>query len=568
MVARPFALVVALGCASCSTPIVGADAASDTGRRCATGSTLGCAGVVGDDTFADFRAGDLGRSVARLYVQARGTLETVHRNDLDGDGFIDAVVPSFRSTTSLLDSFVYWGSGAGVGPTSPRSPLPTSGADDAVAADLDADGRPDIVFANQRDDTTTHVDSVVYWGGDARSYDARTPLPTVGAQGVEVADIDADGWLDVVLADVFDDGAVLVGDSLVYLGSATGFDAARRIVLPVLGAVAVCVADLDADGNADLLLPAEQATRIFFGPGLTRTQDLPGVGAYGCSIADLDQDGDLDAVITHRYDFLAGSGGPSLTESRIYHGGPGGLIASDYEALPSIWAGEPTVGDFDGNGWLDIVVPHTRDDPGPSASYETSSHLYYRTDGGAALRDQTFETRGTYDVVARDWNADGHLDLLFGSLQDDAGDVEVGSRLFLGSPVGPTGAFLVIPSVGPLGLVSSDAGNTWDRSDVEHFESRALDLGSPRDLAWLEIVAEVPRTTALRVRPRSEYGFAPLPTRPGSRRHHGSAPMERRRRRTALARHRSRPRTGLRGTCSTVSSSRCRAQSTRRSSTA
>jgi hypothetical protein len=79
---------------------------------------------------------------------------------------------------------VYWNSAVGFNPAN-RTELPTQGAVGNSVDDLNYDGYPDIVFGNLLDDWSNfQIDSYIYWGGpDGYSEARRQGLPTQGGYG-------------------------------------------------------------------------------------------------------------------------------------------------------------------------------------------------------------------------------------------------------------------------------------------------------------------------------------------------------------------------------------------------
>ena len=67
--------------------------------------------------------------------------------------------------------------------------IPSSGAWEAAIGDLNADGMPELVFANRRNGSgQTNADSTIYWNsGTIYSTANRTGLSTMGAAGVSIA---------------------------------------------------------------------------------------------------------------------------------------------------------------------------------------------------------------------------------------------------------------------------------------------------------------------------------------------------------------------------------------------
>jgi hypothetical protein len=520
---RCAATVVAGQClieGACRT--AGSTAGSDFCRVCdpATSATewaVSCTASVVDDTHEDFLAGDLGRSVANLYVHASGSVQSVQRRDVDGDGFVDAVIANYYdNSTRRIDSYVYHGSATGISPTGRRTALPTLGALDAAAADLNADGFVDLVFANHHNDSTHRTDSFVYWGSATGfSATARTALPTLGAYAVAVADLDRNGWLDLVFANYYD-GASYNTTSYVYLGSAAGFSPASRIALPTVGPLDVCVADFDGDRFLDLLFASyysgsSYATNslIYYGsasgPDPMRTTALPTLGARGCAVADLDRDGDLDVLFGNHT-----NGSTGFVNSRIYLGSATGPNPASFTEFATAWAGRPSIADLDGNGWLDLIVPMAYN----GSTHRTNSRVFYRSTGGAFTGTEFYATIGAFDVTALDWNADGHLDLLWTS-HVDGSNYRVDSQYFPGSAMGPRATpTMTFPSFGSLSAISTDAGHTYDRGWVEEFVSRVFDLGSAVEPTWIDFDADVPMGTQLRLQVRSAADVDALATAP------------------------------------------------------
>jgi len=102
--------------------------------------------------------------------------------------------------------------------------------------DLNQDGYKDIVFSNRFDNSTSSLRSYIYWGSDS-GYSALDleSLPTHGASGVSVSDLNRDGFLDLVLSNSFTDGSEDI-DSYIYWGSGTGYSVSNMDSLPTHGA--------------------------------------------------------------------------------------------------------------------------------------------------------------------------------------------------------------------------------------------------------------------------------------------------------------------------------------------
>jgi hypothetical protein len=265
-------------------------------------------------------------------------------DDLDGDGWLDLVFSVWAlAGVHETNSLIFWGSAAGFSDAN-RTELPTYGALGNAIADLDGDGYKDVVFANYGANADNLVDSYIYWGS-ASGFDPadRTDLPGRGPHGVLAADLDGDGFGEVVLANYFD-GQTHELDSTIYWGSASGFDEADRTDLPTFGAVGLAARDLDDDGYTDLLVSNSTShlgmslhvpdSSIFWGSATgfdeANRTDLPTRGAYGTSVNDLDDDGWLDLVIVNYFDVITYD-----LDSYVYWGSASGFSESDRTDLPT-----------------------------------------------------------------------------------------------------------------------------------------------------------------------------------------------------------------------------------------
>ena len=156
------------------------------------------------------------------------------------------------------------------------------------AADLDGDGRTDLIASRLEDGRSYETESVVFWNGaDGFSPRRITTLPTKGAMGCTAADLDGDGRPEIVFNNTMagpsqndpDFPAVrLLG------GSGGSFDPKRRLELPAGGTNTYVLADLDRDGHADLVCTGRDGLRLFHGgpDGLRpdRCTLLPGRGEF------------------------------------------------------------------------------------------------------------------------------------------------------------------------------------------------------------------------------------------------------------------------------------------------
>jgi hypothetical protein len=215
--------------------------------------------------------------------------------DVDQDGFLDIVFANFRNQTSTtIDSWIYWGD-AGNYSVGDRSGLGTDGAYGALVADLNEDGFNEVVFSNFWDLATFNKSTVIHWG-TAAGFSGSTVLPMQGGTDMSAADLDGDGDLDLLQSCQRTDGPIYSIDSYIYWNDAGTFSPADRQPLETYGAVTNIVQDLDGDGTLDLAIANwyddvsfERDSFIYWGTtGVYSAADrtgLPTIGGAGVAAA-------------------------------------------------------------------------------------------------------------------------------------------------------------------------------------------------------------------------------------------------------------------------------------------
>jgi hypothetical protein len=342
-------------------------------------------------------------------------LNTAIARDLNGDGISDLVVGSSTNVVAFL------GQKSGLS-TTRWTELPADNCHAVEAADLNGDGRVDLVVANAGVESHPPK-SVVYWGTE-QGYRAEqaTTLPTRSAMSVKAADLNSDGFPDLLFGNVNTSEAV---PAQIFWGGPDGFAEDRRKELTAFSAIGVGVADLDRDGHPDVVLmnhlsgsgEGAMPTSIFWGSKSHRysaalsTQLQPG-GYMMYKTADLDDDGWPDLVV--------------VTAGRpwVWWGGPDGFDAKRRTELPitSQPGGNNVAGlgvaDLDRDGHLDVVcVGRLNTDPkegGPRAfivyggadRFATARAEMFRLPGGSG-------TAGALSLTIVDLNQDGWLDMIF-----------------------------------------------------------------------------------------------------------------------------------------------------------
>lgn len=314
--------------------------------------------------------------------------------DLDHSGDDEIVVASSQLTVIDQDSSGTY--------TVTNHPLPTNAAPVTVAAaDLDDDGWPDVVTAN-------HAGSVSVFPnlGDG-TLGSRSDIGTVATPvDLTIRDLDRDGFLDLVLAnDEAHAVEVLWGDGTGAFPSVSPLD-----VGSTNGGHSVAVADLDGDGRFEVVTGRSNDTRLWvvphlgartFGPVDLITTPL-GLGVPAV-VRNLDVEGDgtddlmVRQVTVNKVSFLHNG-----TELAVEIDCNGNGIPDQCEALP----------DCDGDGVPDECEIAGQDCNGngvPDACDITSGTS--ADTNGNGLPDECEGTTSGPNLVRGDCNADGQGDI-------------------------------------------------------------------------------------------------------------------------------------------------------------
>jgi hypothetical protein len=212
-------------------------------------------------------------------------------NDFNGDGISDLFMADHGWDAPPFPGFqnqLMLGTGIGFVDASSRLPVLSDFSHNAAAGDINGDGRVDILVANNALGDPGKASYFLINRGDAGFELDRSRLPvslrgvnTPTTWAVEIADMDKDGKVDLLVGRVEDQGAA---PSRIYWNPGSGdFSSAQVTQLPdmgrfvaggLYGVIEVQAFDLNADGLADIQLSAYD--RSFKGLGTQFFYNLGG----------------------------------------------------------------------------------------------------------------------------------------------------------------------------------------------------------------------------------------------------------------------------------------------------
>jgi len=389
-----------------------------------------------EDSFADFRDGIFDASGQNLYVTAAGKIVNIHRFDLNDDGYLDFMLGNSHDFVHNPAPALFTQTNGRKG--SQISHLPMNGSVCGAVADMNKDGFLDLILCPNYDITSYRRYARIFWGGkDGWVRQRFGTLSTILAKAVSIADIDCDGWDDILILNGsrWSDKKGSENVLRIYWGSEESFDQGNSKDILLGAGNSMVVKDLDSDDRPDVAImqrpvlydaddkeitDLNSEMLVYWNDDIKQGGSFPkpqridlktdAVGSF--EVIDLNKDGRLDFVIT---------GG----EKTLFHINPSTKVKIyDYSGLIHVpgtgkrrWgrlveiqtpvASGFGIGDLNNDGRIDVVLCNMK------ADKESVTIMWGDANGKFNTRSvKKIDLAKIESVAVDDVDRDGNLDIV------------------------------------------------------------------------------------------------------------------------------------------------------------
>jgi len=304
-----------------------------------------------------------------------------------------------------------------------------------LAADVNNDGKQDVVVVSYGDGSNPNTVAVFLGNGDGTVQPAILSPAGVGATVALAYDFNGDNKLDL---------AVLAGGNVAILpGNGNGAFGAP-VNYPAGESLSLVLGDFNGDGHADLILGGFQSLSVMLGNSNGSFQSAVGLTetftATYMAVGDFNNDKKLDLAVT---DF----NGNTLS---ILLGDGTGKFASQNEYIAGISPTNIMAVDVDGDGNLDVVIGQGHPDVLTTDFYSDYVTVFFGRGDGTLIGPPAYNVGSSLTSMAlADFNGDGVPDLAV-----------VGPQIWIllsaGNGTFSTPVQIAIPSVSASSVAAAD----------------------------------------------------------------------------------------------------------------
>ncbi|GGG22305.1 hypothetical protein GCM10011344_23810 [Dokdonia pacifica] len=284
--------------------------------------------------------------------------------DADNDGDLDAFVVTFGANGQGKKNYFYRNNGDGSFTYEPTIAMgiPLTYSEMANWIDVNNDQNLDLYFTN----SVGNLRNLYFENQGDMSFESVTNLAITGevraSRSIDWVDYDQDGDNDLFVTNEENSRNALYRND----GPNTFTQIFNLVIVDqTRNSAGSSWGDIDNDGDFDLFVAnygsSGQANQLFINNNGSFVEDTssiiatPLTNSFGSSFGDIDNDGDLDLLVCNS--FLAGQN----TNFVYINDGAGNFSLDTTSSLANHqgWTFGTAFGDFDNDGWLDVILANT-----------------------------------------------------------------------------------------------------------------------------------------------------------------------------------------------------------------
>lgn len=370
--------------------------------------------------------------------------------DVDNDGDIDVVVANAGQDKDVL--LINLGNGFFEDQSYRLQVMNSEVSTDVDFADIDNDGDLDLGVAKSGFGGGGQCRILINDGKGFFSEETTIRLPPLSAstRDLDFGDVDGDGDVDIVMANVYVFGANVSRQNRILINNGHGYfidetlkpdGTPYRFPIDNASPRSVVLGDVDNDGDLDIVWANRidnefmgdydgPQNRLWLNDGLGFFQDvtderfpIDADSSRDVAMGDVDNDGDLDIYFGNAIADNSFTGGGQ--QNRLYiNNGNGYFTDETTMRIPTLGKITKSVdfGDVDNDGDLDIVEANSRHENGHQAPLPGQQNRILINDGNGFFTDESvyglfsrrrlpFRIDNSYDIDLGDVDGDGDLDM-------------------------------------------------------------------------------------------------------------------------------------------------------------
>ena len=294
--------------------------------------------------------------------------EDVRVSDLDGDGKPDILVANYGAGSFSVFRNTSVAGNINIANFSRKDFTSGSGSTFISVADLDNDGKQDVIVANQGENTLSIFKNISTSGNISFNSPVKLTTPSTPI-GIGIGDFDKNGWLDIVTVNYDNNSLSIFSNKGIFNTlSASNFNAPFKLITG-LNPITIDVADLDGDSKVDIVVGnySSRNVSIFknnYVSGILNTSSFStkidfnaGNSPGYLKLGDIDGDSKLDIVV-----LAEGANSVGILRNTT---SPGLISLSSFAPRVNFNTGLTpyyiSLGDMTGNGKLDLLVTNFGD---------------------------------------------------------------------------------------------------------------------------------------------------------------------------------------------------------------